>query len=99
MTKQEILKTLDLTFPCDFPKLHALCSHDPDMLATVLSLAIGKSEKRSRSEIHNAYNRLLRGDDEAAVGDPPAENFSESSLPTSEKVPMSLDNVVGYVLL
>ena len=99
MTKQEILKTLDLTFPCDFPKLHALCSHDPDMLATVLSLAIGKSEKRGRSEIHNAYNRLFRGDDEAAVGDPPAENFSESSLPTSEKVPMPLDNVVGYVLL
>jgi len=99
MNKQEILKTLDLPFPCDFPKLHAICSRDPDMLATVLSLAIGKSEKKSRSEAHNAYNRLLRGDDETVVGNLPVENFSESGLPTSGKVPRSLDNVVGYVLL
>ena len=99
MTKQEILKTLDLPFPCDFPKLHAMCSRDPDMLATVLSLAIGKGGERDRIETHNAYNRLFRGDDEAAVGDSPEENFSESGLPTSGKVPMSLDNVVGYVLL
>lgn len=96
MNKQEILKTLDLPFPCDFPKLHAICSRDPDMLATVLSLAIGKSEKKSRSETHDAYNRLLRGDDETVVGDSPAENFSESDPPTSGG---GLDNVVGYVLL
>lgn len=99
MTKQEILETLDLPFPCDFPKLHAICSRDPDMLAEILSLAIVTGEKRGGSEAHSAYNRLFRGDDVAIVGDPPAENFSESSLPTSEKVPMSLDNVVGYVLL
>ena len=99
MTKQEILKTLDLPFPCDFPKLHAICSHDPDMLETVLSLAIGKVEKKCRAETHNAYNRLFRGDNEAVVGNLPVENFSESSLPTSGKVPMPLDNVVGYVLL
>ena len=99
MNEQEILQILDLPFPCDFPKLHALCSHDPDMLATVLSLAIGKSEKRSRIDAHNAYNRLLRGPDKTIVGDPPAENFSEPDPSTSGKVPMPLDNVVGYVLL
>ena len=96
MNKQEILKTLDLPFPCDFPKLHAICSRDPDMLATVLCLAISKSEKKSRSEAHNAYNRLLRGDDETVVGNLPVENFPESGLPTSGG---GLDNVVGYVLL
>jgi len=96
MTKQEILKALDLPFPCDFPKLHAICSRDPDMLATVLSLAIGKSEKKCRIETHNAYNRLLRGCDEATVDGTPVENFSKSSLPTSGG---GLDNVVGYVLL
>jgi len=99
MTKQEILKTLDLTFPCDFPELHAMCSHDPDMLATVLGLAIGKGEEKGRIETHDAYNRLFRGRDEATVGGPPAENFLESDLPTSGKVPMPLDSPVGYVLL
>ena len=99
MNKQEILKTLDLPFPCDFPKLHAMCSRDPDMLATVLSLAIGTGEKMNMIETHNAYNRLFRGDDEAVAGDLPAENFSGPDFPTSEKVPMPLDNVVGYVLL
>jgi len=99
MTKQEILQILDLPFPCDFPKLYAICSRDPDMLEAVLSLAISKSEKKCRAEAHGVYNRLFRGDNEAVAGDLPAENFSESGLPTSEKVPMSLDNVVGYVLL
>lgn len=99
MNKQEILQILDLPFPCDFPKLYAICSRDPDMLETVLSLAISKAEKRSRSDAHNAYNRLLRGRNATIVGDSPAENFSEPDPPTSEKVPMPLDNVVGYVLL
>lgn len=99
MNKQEILQALDLPFPCDFARLHAICSSDPGMLETVLSLAIGKSEKKGRVETHNTYSRLFRGDDETAVGDPSAENFSEPNLPTSGKVPMSLDSVVGYVLL
>jgi len=99
MNKQEILKTLDLPFPCDFPKLYAICSRDPDMLETVLSLAISKVEKKCRAETHGVYNRLFRGDNEVVVGDLPAENFSESDLSTSGRVPRSLDNPVGYVLL
>jgi len=82
MNKQEILKTLALPFPYDFAKLHAMCSHDPDMLATMLSLAIGKGEEKGRIETHDAYGRLFRGCDKATVGDSLAENFSEPDIPT-----------------
>ena len=63
MTKQEILKTLDLPFPCNFSKLHAMCSQDPDILETTLSLALAQGEKKGTVETHDRYNSMFLGYD------------------------------------
>ena len=99
MNQQEILKTLDLPFPCDFAKLHALC-RDLGTFERVLSLAISRGAENGRAKAFLDFNGSAK-DCPAPIevliaAGSPGEDLSEPVLPTYDVVP---DNPVGYVAL
>ena len=95
MNQQEILKTLDLPFPCSFSRLHSLCQ-DPVLFEDVLSLAIAKGAESGRARAFSDFNQSARSYRSLGVAVTPTENLSQFSGLT---MGVGLDSPVGDVLL
>ena len=95
MNQQEILRTLDLPFPCDFTHLHSLCQ-DPVLFEDVLSLAIAKGAENGRAKAFSDFNQSARSYRALGVAVTPTENLS---LFCGSTFGVGLDSPVGHVIL
>jgi len=95
MNQQEILKTLDLPFPCTFTHLHSLCQ-DPVLFGDVLSLAIAKGAENGRAKAFLDFNQSARSYRALGVAVTPTENLSQFHGSTFTR---GLDNPAGHVVL